>query len=1014
MGKTLFLGSPNDGSVTAFDTETGEERWKFYTEGPVRFAPVAWRDKVYFGSDDGYVYCLNASDGSLLWKFRGVPEERPKRRHLGNNRLISFWPVRGGLVLKDGTIYFAAGIWPTLGVFVAALDAETGRLLWMNERLNYIEKVRIDHNYLYDSGLSPQGYLVAVDGKLLVPNGRSMPAGLDRETGKLIYYCQGYRHGDCRVTATEDYAFIGKDGVVSMDDFREMGSKWAKAGSDAPEGFEPRKRDLFEGPYWKYKTFPACNAWSVLESDICYGMEGGVFYAYDLHQARTSEYEKEEKGYIQRPLQWVAPELWKCNTRYPEGKSEVLIKAGGRIYGHVDNILVALDVTRGKGDLQIAWEKELEGTPSSMLAADGKLFVVTREGSIYCFGSKPSEILLHDSEAPSARETIDEWHRKAADILKHTKVTEGYCLVLGLGTGRLLEELLQQSEVKVIGIDADPVKVNKLRDKLVAARLYGTRAEVFSGNPSDFPFSPYIASLIVSESWKGVDFLNAVSSKWVLDILHPYGGLLCVEMPEGLQNTFEPWVEAGKLANAQSGRAGEFALLKRVGALPGSAAWTHETADAARSYYSRDELVKPPLGVLWYGDGEDYGFYKIHDYGSGVKPQVVDGRVFALQQFSGTLFAYDAYTGRVLWKKQVHSGLERYPFIEDGSFDWKWVTVKGCITRYASMHDGIYVVCGSKCIVYDPETGRELKTFQYYDVDEDGLTPVVKHIRVSGGTIVIAISFTEDTRLEKDFWDSTTLVALDRQEGTVLWKKKAKERFNRKAIAMGDDMVFCIDSLSPSETEKWLRRGKDLETVPSTIIALDARTGKVRWMKVTQNTHEVYVYMNPIREKDDWLAYSKEKELLLTGKTGKGYAFDAKTGEIIWAAKDVGFQPIILAEDIFINQKGNIFDIASGEIIEGDPLLQKKGCGYSVGGKHLAFVRDKTACYIDLDKRRRYYLRNIRSGCSASLIAADGLLNAPNFSSGCTCNYPIQASFAMVHMLGIEAWAGFIPTEMSR
>ena len=36
MGQRLFLGSPNDGSVTAFDTGTGEEHWKFYTEGPVR------------------------------------------------------------------------------------------------------------------------------------------------------------------------------------------------------------------------------------------------------------------------------------------------------------------------------------------------------------------------------------------------------------------------------------------------------------------------------------------------------------------------------------------------------------------------------------------------------------------------------------------------------------------------------------------------------------------------------------------------------------------------------------------------------------------------------------------------------------------------------------------------------------------------------------------------------------------------------------------------------------------
>jgi outer membrane protein assembly factor BamB len=52
-----------------------------------------------------------------------VPSER---KLLGNGRLISTWPVRGGPVVADGRVYFAAGVWPFEGVFVYALDAETG------------------------------------------------------------------------------------------------------------------------------------------------------------------------------------------------------------------------------------------------------------------------------------------------------------------------------------------------------------------------------------------------------------------------------------------------------------------------------------------------------------------------------------------------------------------------------------------------------------------------------------------------------------------------------------------------------------------------------------------------------------------------------------------------------------------------------------------------------------------------------------------------------------------------
>jgi outer membrane protein assembly factor BamB len=51
---------------------------------------------------------------------------------LGNERVISMWPARGGPVLKDGIIYFAAGVMPFEGVFIHAVDAATGDRVWTN------------------------------------------------------------------------------------------------------------------------------------------------------------------------------------------------------------------------------------------------------------------------------------------------------------------------------------------------------------------------------------------------------------------------------------------------------------------------------------------------------------------------------------------------------------------------------------------------------------------------------------------------------------------------------------------------------------------------------------------------------------------------------------------------------------------------------------------------------------------------------------------------------------------
>ncbi|MBT5692620.1 MAG: PQQ-binding-like beta-propeller repeat protein, partial [Opitutae bacterium] len=57
----LIIGSSRSGGVTAYDAEKGNELWRFYTEGPVRFAPASDGDRVFVGSDDGFLYCLSTS-----------------------------------------------------------------------------------------------------------------------------------------------------------------------------------------------------------------------------------------------------------------------------------------------------------------------------------------------------------------------------------------------------------------------------------------------------------------------------------------------------------------------------------------------------------------------------------------------------------------------------------------------------------------------------------------------------------------------------------------------------------------------------------------------------------------------------------------------------------------------------------------------------------------------------------------------------------------------------------------
>ena len=121
--------------VFPFLVDFGDVAVGFYADGPVPFAPAISGGLACFGSDDGCLYCVELATGNLRWKHRAVPSQR---RLLGNKRLISVWAVRGGPVVADAIVYFAAGVWPFEGVFVYAMEMDTGKVLWRSDRLGYL------------------------------------------------------------------------------------------------------------------------------------------------------------------------------------------------------------------------------------------------------------------------------------------------------------------------------------------------------------------------------------------------------------------------------------------------------------------------------------------------------------------------------------------------------------------------------------------------------------------------------------------------------------------------------------------------------------------------------------------------------------------------------------------------------------------------------------------------------------------------------------------------------------
>jgi outer membrane protein assembly factor BamB len=124
----LFVAQVDTHAVHALEARTGRPLWTYTAGGRVDSPPTVWQGRVLFGSADGWVYCLRASDGALAWRFRAAPQER---RVVAYGQLESLWPVSGSVLVRDGVVYCAAGRSSYLdgGLRLCRLEASTGKLL---------------------------------------------------------------------------------------------------------------------------------------------------------------------------------------------------------------------------------------------------------------------------------------------------------------------------------------------------------------------------------------------------------------------------------------------------------------------------------------------------------------------------------------------------------------------------------------------------------------------------------------------------------------------------------------------------------------------------------------------------------------------------------------------------------------------------------------------------------------------------------------------------------------------
>lgn len=707
----LFVGSTRNGTVSALDAASGAELWRVYLNGPVRATPAVAAGRLYVGADDGTLYCLDAATGREIWRFFGGLSPRLA---LGNERLISLWPARGGPVVAAGRVYFAAGVWPFMGVPVYALSAEDGARLWANDRAGVVFTNRESDMYTNYWGASPQGSLALAESVLVVPCCRSRPLFLDAGNGEITRADAGWKDygggGDARVAAAGPFVLAG--GYLYRRD-----AMLPVALNASPEMLKP------------FATMP------ILEGARVIVATDTTVEAHEVVDAPPKRY---RGAYGVQLLRSETRPLWQVPFAR---RATAMIRAGDHVLLGSPGQLTALRVGRGTDATTVAWEVPVAGEVADLAAADGMVFASTREGKLVCLGEGTGDA----RHWPLPRQPLTpapSWQEHAGALLACTRSHQGYALVLGIRDGGLAIELLRQSEFNVIVIDNDEVAVRDLRSRLDEAGLLGFRADVLQHDPAAVQLPPYLATLATSEC---PDRLLSHSAgalpRALLEGVRPCGGVFaCLATSDVVRAAALLGTSVAPPEWAVS-RVGDLWRCTRQGLPAGAADWEYDAADAGNTWLGADRLVRAPLGVLWFGGPTESSSLYRSRHSDPPTPRVVQGQLFLYG--NNTIAAADAYTGRLLWKRAlpaVQPVQNRRSFAAGGPFPG----VQGDAPPtawYVAKPDGLYVAYGQSCQIWDPASGIARREFSIPDPEDATRKLFWGDIRVEGDRLIAAAGF---------------------------------------------------------------------------------------------------------------------------------------------------------------------------------------------------------------------------------------------------------------------------------
>ena len=1049
-GDLVVFASSADHQVHALSMRTGEERWRFSAEGPVRFAPATAAGRLYVPSDDGRLYCLQAATGELLWTFRGAPRDQ---RLVGNGRVISRWPMRSSAIVRDGVVYCTAGMWSSDGVYVYALDATTGKVIWKNDSSAQVYQKMPHDSAESISGLSPQGYLLVAGDTLIVPTGRSTPVGFDIRTGERLYmrtnFTKRHHPGSSWLTLINDLV-VSERRKPRM--IKVLPGRKGPANSEGLIGWHHRTGDLRFALTGKHRAATNATRLFLTGSGTIWGCNLSKFMAIadgklrqdttgtvaDTVKIRSLAHELDMPwSRVRVPVAKLEDYRGAVIWEAPLGLTYELAVLPGMVVAGGEKEVTAFAANTGRE----LWRVPVDSPVGGLYPVGDRLLVSTESGRIMCLGGPgdtpngPVGSTAEQIAAPAAAAAM------VADILRETKVKAGYAWVLSGSSGAdLALALAQRTELDITVLGKGLGKTRAARQQLARTGLYGTRIAIHSGTLGTVSYAQYFADLVVVDQP-----LSELPMAQIWRSVRPHGGKLWLAQPAGAVTA--ALVGAGIPREQFTVRSGPGQTVILRGALPGEGTWTDKYADAGRSSASAEKRVRFPLRMLWFGGTSPELMTDRHWIPA--PPLYARGRMFL--QGSYDVVAVDAYNGRELWS-------HHFPELKRMGFAYRGGSI-------VTDGDHVYAVLGTRCVQLDAISGKTVRSFAApvtteelatladqlpYTVfppraaawaksikkaekrtgpEPDILTsgqvyfqdnrPVWEYLAVTDQVVVGSISVPHPVIQHAAYAspEGKLLFAFDTRTGDLLWRFRPRDSVDPEATLIQDGVIYLVDRTSVSELARRKRRHEP-EALRSRLVALDAQTGKILWQRASP--------LPKCRR-----LWSSADALVLTDRP-QLVVLSLPDGKELWRKHNITYSaksgkgqisPNILGDTLYVNP--HFYDLRTGKIRSmpnplgtgEDPVKVgfRYGCGVNAFCETGAFFRAGSVGMFDLaNLSGTHWLGNVRSGCWLNIIPAGGMVLMPESASGCTCPYNYQTSVAMVAGETHENWSAITAKPPAR